>query len=336
MYQASGVLSAQMKLQYLNDRKKFFMSSRFSYAVSTFLVFLVAIMQLMLIGCEDRVSIELPLNYYPSVKRLTPENMLVHEPTVSKKKIAFAVEVEENYEIHTMDLDGSNIKRITYNDSNDYNPAFSPDGNKIAYISFIRYGQSNDEIFEMDVDGNNQKRLTDNAYADGGPAFSPDGKSIAFEANKKGNGEIYIMDADGKNAKQLTYSQEDKCCAAFSPNGRYIAYSSYFASAEGIRSDIYIMDIDGKNQERLVRNGFINSNPAFSPDGRFIVFDTNRDGNSEIYIMQADGENQTRLTNNDFIDNSPVFLDNHRILFVAHRSINDQLGIFVMDLLQRQ
>jgi Tol biopolymer transport system component len=81
----------------------------------------------------------------------------------------------------------------------------------------------------------------------------------------------------------------------------------------------------------------MNSNPSFSPNGKFIVFESNRDGNSEIYLMIADGKNQTRLTNNTFMDSEPMFmLDGHSIVFVGHRSTDDDLGVYVMDLLKKE
>jgi Tol biopolymer transport system component len=284
-------------------------------------------------GCERRPAIKLPLGYYPSARRLTPDGISAHNPTCGGGRIAFAAYVDDNYEIHTMDLDGANLKRVTYNDANDYSPALSPDGSRIAFISFIRYGQSNDEIFIMDADGRNQIRLTENTASDGGPAFSPDGKRIAFETNRDSNSEIYVMDADGGNEMRLTHSDRHDCCATFSPDGKRITFASYTISASGVKSDIYLMDLDGGDQKQLTDNRFINANPCFSTDGRLIVFDSNRDGNSEIYIMDADGGNQTRLTNNTFIDTDPVFLpDGHRIIFVAHRSTTDQLGIYTMDL----
>lgn len=59
---------------------------------------------------------------------------------VGKSKIVFTAYVDDNNEIFIIDFDGTGLKRLTYNDTNDYTPSFSPDESKIAYISFIRYG----------------------------------------------------------------------------------------------------------------------------------------------------------------------------------------------------
>ena len=286
-------------------------------------------------GCSKKGSIKLPLNYYPSVKRLTPENTKIQNPAVGGGKIAYALYANENYEICTMDYDGSNQKRLTYNDTNDYSPFVSSDGQKIIYVSFIRYGQSNDEIFTMDMDGRNQVRMTENFVTDGNPVFSSDGKFIAFDSSKESNSQIFIMEADGSNLKQLTYGDSNNSSPAFSPDGKKIAYASFSFSDQGVKSNICVVDLKTGVVTQLTDNGFMNSNPSFSPNGKFIVFESNRDGNSEIYIMESDGKNQTRLTNNTFMDSEPMFMpDGHSIVFVGHRSADDDLGVYVMDLLK--
>ena len=93
-----------------------------------------------------------------------------------------------------MDADGTNVQQLTDNDDWDEDPAWSPDGKRIAFHS-DRDG--NYEIFVMDADGTNVQQLTDNDGWDGDPAWSPDGKRIAFSSDRYGDYEIFVMDADG-------------------------------------------------------------------------------------------------------------------------------------------
>ena len=83
----------------------------------------------------------------------------------------------------------------------DRDPAFSPDGPKIAFWS---HRDGNEEIYVMNADGSGQTRLTNNAVGDGQPAFSPDGSKIAFTSAPDGNRAIYVMNADGNGQTRLT------------------------------------------------------------------------------------------------------------------------------------
>jgi len=90
---------------------------------------------------------------------------------------------------------------LTNSPGGDFDPAWSPDGRRIAFYS-ARGG--NKEIYVMDADGGNIRNLTNDPKTDGRPSWSPDGQSIAFNSDRDGDHEIYIMDADGSNQRSLT------------------------------------------------------------------------------------------------------------------------------------
>jgi len=106
-------------------------------------------------------------------------------------------------EIYIMNADGTNISRLTDNNADDWCPAWSPDGSKIAFGS-DRDG--NGEIYVMNADGSGAIDLTNNLATDKYPVWSPDSSQIAFCSNRDGNDEIYIMNADGSNQTRLTYN----------------------------------------------------------------------------------------------------------------------------------
>jgi len=219
-------------------------------------------------------------------------------------KIAFVSFRDDNYEIYVMTPNGGNPTNLTNNAAYDADPAWSPDGSKIAFFS--TRDESHGEIYVMNADGNGTPtRLTTNAVDDFDPAWSPDGSKIAFHTNRDGNYEIYVMNADGSGTPtRLTTNAAADAFAGWSPDGSNIAFFSTRDQAQG---EIYVMNADGSGTPtRLTTNAAQDIHPAWSPDGSKIAFHSDRDGNYEVYVMDANGGNQTNLTNHaGYIDISP-------------------------------
>ncbi len=129
-------------------------------------------------------------------------------------RIAFTSDRDGNVEIYVMDVDGSNVIRLTNNPTPDLFPVWLPDGSRIAFSS-DRDG--NDGIYVMGADGSNVIRLTNNPAFDRDPAWSSDGSRIAFTSDRDGNSEIYVMDADGSNVIRLTNNPAFDTFATWSP-----------------------------------------------------------------------------------------------------------------------
>jgi Tol biopolymer transport system component len=198
--------------------------------------------------------------------------------------------------------------------SEDWSPSWSPDGQKIAFVSG-RNGAP--EIYVMNGDGSNQIRLTNNRARDSSPSWSPDGLKIIFDSIRDGNWEIYTMNTDGTEQTRLTNNQANDGMPSWSPDGTQVA----FYSARDGNVEIYSMNADGTNQIRLTDNPAVDGKPSWSPDGNRIIFHSNRDENWEIYTMNVDGSNQKRLTNEPSNDLRPSWSqDGIRIIFDSDRA----------------
>jgi len=223
----------------------------------------------------------------------------------SDKRVGSAVSL--NFEIYSINADGSNLSNLSNNPGIDGSPAWSPDGSQIAFRS-ERDGES--DIFVMSVDGSGQINLTGRSRGEGGPswtandyspAWSPDGSKIVFVSYRTGNGEIFSMNPDGSGLNNISNNPVLESNPAWSPDGSRIAFTvESFAII-----NIHIMDSDGKNRKQLTEVSdvrFSEGCPAWSPDGTKIAFSSKRnsggdlrESNAQLFVMNADGSDQTLL-----------------------------------------
>ena len=169
-------------------------------------------------------------------------------------------------DVYSVRSDGTHPMRLTHHQGIDQDPAWSPDGTRIAFTS-DRDGPL--AIYIMDADGSNVRRLTGEPLPSSRPAWSPDGTRIAFVSRLNDTrDDVYVIDADGTNRVRLTTDPGSDTDPAWSPDGTRIAFSST-RTGEG---DIYVMNADGSNVTRLTTYTRWDGQPAWSPDGGKLAF----------------------------------------------------------------
>ena len=163
-------------------------------------------------------------------------------------------------DIWTVNADGTETTRLTFDrELDELDPAFSPDGSKIAFVSATPGGPaSTRDILVVDADGSNPVNLT---AANGGagaedsdPSWSPDGSKIAFTSDRGGGAEIWVMGSGGGNPTTLTSANGRDEQPAFSPDGTRIV----FTARRGGSTDLYTMNADGSAQTRLTDDAPLN------------------------------------------------------------------------------
>src|SRR5918997_4530401 len=163
---------------------------------------------------------------------------------------------EGDFEIFVMNRDGSDLQQLTENAESDFDPEWSPDGERIVFQSDRTLFS---DVFVMNADGTRQTNVTNNRAFDRSATFSPDGRRIAFDSNldtgksvdnPEGDFEIFSVRVDGAGLTQLTRNREADFQADYAPDGTKIAFVSRRDFAPGI----YTINPDG-TQKREVSRG---------------------------------------------------------------------------------
>jgi TolB protein len=251
-------------------------------------------------------------------------------------RIAFISDRSGAKELWVMRWDGSEAQQLTAHKSIAMAPAWSADGQWLAFTSFMR-GQP--QLFLLKPTQGYLRPLSTIPGVNTSPSFSPDGSQVAFAAGDGGNTDIYVVPVSGGEPQRLTASRAIDTQPAWSPNGRQIAFTSTAAGSP----QLYLMDAEGTNVRRLtledrfadeaawapdgvrlayttwvedrfqiatldVRTGRrdviagpgSNESPCWSPDGTMLAFVSNRAGSKQIFVTDAAGNPQqlTRDGNN--------------------------------------
>ena len=265
------------------------------------LIYLAFIM--LLTACGSNAPTELPA--------ILPMETAEPVPTVTAttagdcSKIAFVITDGANADIHTVCPDGSNLVNITNEWLIDTDPAWSPDGRRIAFTSTRGGGAS--QIYIMDADGKYPQRLTED-YENDHPIWLPNGHQVAFRTHD-GNGIWWwrIYDLDTHEITKFTTPSYDFFfqTPAWSPDGQYLAYMSLVEQQERNdgSSQIHVKNLADSSDTALTNDVWANIKPTWSHDGQQIAFFSERDGTYNLfalYVMNRDGSDVRRLTEPEF------------------------------------
>ena len=237
---------------------------------------------------------------------------LLGERGIFSTRLSYVIKEGKRYRLVISDADGQNIRNAMNSGEPIISPSWSPDGKKVAYVSFE---DRKPVIYVHELATGRRVSLSNQKGNNSAPAWSPDGKKLAISLSKDGNTQIYGINADGTGLHRLTRGSTIDTEPQYSADGRYI----YFTSDRGGNPQIYRMSAEGEQVEGAKRisfkQGFVTS-PRISPDGKYLAYIANVGGAFRLYILNlATGDSQA-LTDGSS-DESPSFAANGKYVLYS-------------------
>lgn len=225
------------------------------------------------------------------------------QPSTNGKILFQSTQGSDGYvnEIYSMEADGKRQVRLTNNEVDDTSPTWSPQGDRIAFLTDRGAGY---EIYLMNPDGSGERPLRDADH--GGPLltdnieWSPDGTRIMYAVG----GKIYVVEvtapgggdstapAENLSASAPSYAYDNN--ATWSPDSSKLAFISNGCS--GCFPDLFTINADGTGRTQLTATSEPEFAPRWSPLGGQIAYGSYRSGSSNIYVIKADGTGDHLLT----------------------------------------
>jgi len=260
-------------------------------------------------------------------------------------------------DIYVSPLDVETPIQLTFRRADDGQPAWSPDGRRLAFKT-TQFGSN--QLAVISADGTGETLLTRTfRFSEGQPAWSPDATKLLYRRAPENplvqNADTWVLDVEG-SAKDPTQPVTqavllrtgDERYPSYSPDGTQIAFRGDLDLAEPSGDEeIYVMNADGTDVRQLTSNADFDSAPSWSPDGTKIAFEKAAAGTfvpgvpaepgkeaeeKDIYVMRADGTHVRRLTDSPGLDEGPVWSpDGTKIAFSSDRDGQQELYVMNAD-----
>ncbi|MBG9386867.1 Tol-Pal system protein TolB [Caenimonas sp. DR4.4] len=236
---------------------------------------------------------------------------LTGQKGIFSTRIAYVTKAGTRYNLWIADADGENAQSALSSSEPIISPAWSANGQQIAYVSF----ESRKPVVYVHEVLTGKRRLIANFRgSNSAPAWSPDGRTLAVTLSRDGGSQLYTIDANGGEPRRLTQSAGIDTEPVYAPDGRSI----YFVSDRGGAPQIYRMPNTGGNPERVTFTGSYNISPTVSPDGRWLAYISRINGVFKLQVMEL-GSNNVQSITDTTADESPSFAPNGRLIVYATR-----------------
>jgi TolB protein len=222
-------------------------------------------------------------------------------------------------DIWVMDADGSNPVNLTQNAGDEFDPAWAPDGERIAFTHHLRDAGSTPiyALTWISPDGTGRERISTD-FVEWDPIFTPDGQFMVYVISASAHDYFYFRSAGdgfssprGLDLRALFGEFGTVADPAWAPVGDQFAYVRQDGSQEVIVLVTYAqMETNGMHQptEYVLTDSGVDTAPVWSVDAHWLAFTSLRDSNAEIYLMPTTGRPQINLSQSEGVDRSPDWL----------------------------
>jgi TolB protein len=234
---------------------------------------------------------------------------LTGEKGVFSTRIAYVVKRGTRFELQIADADGAGEETALASFEPIISPAWSPDGKRLAYVSF----ENKKPVVYVHSLLDGKRHVAANFKgSNSAPAWSPDGSRLAVALSRDGGSQLFIVNADGSGLRRLTNSAGIDTEPVFSPDGQSI----YFTSDRGGSPQIYRMSSGGGDAQRVTFEGSYNVSPRISRDGKNLAYIARNGGKFQVALLDLASRQALTLTDSDK-DESPSFAPNGRMILLA-------------------
>lgn len=238
---------------------------------------------------------------------------LIGEPGAFATRIAFVSEILEGntrkYSMQVADSDGFNARPILKSAQPLMSPAWSPDGNRLAYVSFET---GTPAVYAQDINTGRREIISYAKGLNNAPAWSPDGRKLALVLSKDGNPEIYVLELASKQLRRLTNNYAIDTEPVWMPDGSAII----FTSDRGGGPQIYRVAVGSGETVRLTFEGKYNARATLAPNGKYLAFVHGTGNQFNIATIELANGNMQVLTSS-MLDESPSFAPNGSMIIFA-------------------
>ncbi|MGP1939103.1 MAG: Tol-Pal system beta propeller repeat protein TolB [Arsenophonus sp. ET-DL9-MAG3] len=228
-------------------------------------------------------------------------------------RISYVVKTNDRdfpYELQISDYDGYNQFTIYRSSEPLMSPAWSPDGKKIAYVTFE--GGSSTLVIQTLSTGEVQI-VSSFPQHNGAPTFSPDGTKLAFALSKTGSLNLYVKDLTNGKTRQITNGRNNNTEPNWMPDSQTLIYTSDEAGPP----QIYKININNCRPERITWAGNQNQDPSVSHDGKFMVMVNFNNGKQHIAKQNLITGSDIEYLTDTFLDETPSIAPNSTMVIYS-------------------